>query len=87
MLGGVGRPKLKRVALPATGRPFVWLREALLSNRELPGNWVTLVLERAACVTLEAAAVEPTAAATTAAGDAGSDGGGDGPIFDPRIFE
>ncbi len=35
LLGGVGRPKLKRVALPATARPLLWVREAIRSNAQL----------------------------------------------------
>ncbi len=48
MLGGVGRPKLKRIALGVSGRPFAWLREAIRSNGQLPGNAITVVLERPA---------------------------------------
>ncbi|KAL6751844.1 hypothetical protein V8C86DRAFT_2768585, partial [Haematococcus lacustris] len=88
LLGGVGRPRLKRVALPATGRSLAWVSGALRSNADLEGGQATLVLERSGGAEQQQqqqggqgqAQGEREAKAEGAGKDAG------GSIFDPSLF-
>jgi hypothetical protein len=90
LLGGVGRPALKRVALPTSGRPFAWVRDALRSNTELQGNTATLVLERRGELTSENTSQGTKKAPFVPRGSESSDDEGretSKPVFDPSIFE
>lgn len=79
MFGGGGRPALKRVACPTSGKPFAWVRDALRSNMDLPGaKTATLVLER---VQRQVQQESPADISDDEGREASKN------VFDPRIFE
>ncbi|KAJ9517522.1 hypothetical protein QJQ45_024995 [Haematococcus lacustris] len=88
LLGGVGRPRLKRVALPATGRSLAWVSGALRSNADLEGGQATLVLERAGGAELQLQQRGQGRAQGLREAEAeGADKDAGGSIFDPSLFE